>query len=52
MTDTNDGNMDQDFETPRIVVCDLGELNWVKVEHDLILVNRRYVSETEKNRRG
>lgn len=44
--------MAEESDTPRLVVCNLGEVNWIKVAHDLILANRTYVFQIERNRRG
>lgn len=43
---------EKDLDTPRIVVCDLGELDWLKIKDDTILVNHRYVRRIEKNRQS
>jgi len=47
----NTGDYEEEADTPRLVVCDLGEMNWIKVGPDLILVNRTYVLQIERNRR-
>lgn len=50
--DNHTDYMAEESDTPRLVVCDLGGVNWIKVAHDMILVNRTYVFQIERNRRG
>lgn len=42
----------QESEIIRIIVCDLGELDWIEFANGIVLVDYRYIAELERKHAG
>ena len=41
-------NLHKELEKPDIIVCDLGELDWLELESDMVLVDYKYIMELQR----